>query len=296
MSVEATAPPLARQTAIAAAWMMGAILSFSTMAVGGRELYAELATYEIMAYRSVIGLVVIVALILWRERRLAVATASPRDQAIRNVIHFGAQNAWFFAVATIPLAQTVALEFTNPIWVALLAPLLLGERATHAGIVATALGFLGVLVVTRPGLTPLEWGHAAALSAAIGFAITNMFTRRLAAHDSALTVLFWMTASQAAMGFLCTLPFGGPTLFSWDLAPWMLLVGVMGLTAHWCLTSALFAAPASVVAPMEFMRLPIIAAIGAILYGEALETAVFIGAALIVAGNIHNLRAQREAR
>ncbi|MEM8597617.1 MAG: DMT family transporter, partial [Pseudomonadota bacterium] len=148
-----------------------------------------------------------------------------------------------------------------------------------------------------PGLSPLEIGHAAGLAAAIGFAFTNIFTKRLSRQDSALCILFWMTLSQAIMGVLCALP-GGITLFSWSLAPWVALTGICGLTAHFSLTRALFAAPATTVAPMEFMRLPVIATAGALLYDEPLEIAVFLGAALILVGNIIGIRARvpREKR
>ncbi|MEM9736860.1 MAG: DMT family transporter, partial [Pseudomonadota bacterium] len=190
----------------AALWMVGSVLSFSAMAVAGRELAAELDTFEIMAYRSAIGFPVIAVMAWWAGTRIR--PRDPAGHATRNVIHFAAQNCWFYGVATIPLAQLVALEFTNPIWVALLAPLMLAERLTRAGMVAAGLGFLGVLVVARPGLSPLEIGHGAAMAAAIGFALTNIYTRRLSGGDSTLCILFWMTLSQAVMGVLCALPGG----------------------------------------------------------------------------------------
>lgn len=287
-TAEADARPLA-----AALWMVGAIVSFSAMAIGGRELWAELDTFEIMAYRSAIGFPVIAAIMIATGSLGAIRTRHAKRHATRNVIHFAAQNAWFFGVATIPLAQLVAIEFTNPIWVALLAPVLLAEKLTRAGIVAAVLGFIGVLIVARPGLSPLELGHATALMAAVGFALTNIYTRMLSrGGDSTLCILFWMTLSQAVMGFLCALP-GGITLFSAALAPWVFFVGLCGLTAHYSLTQALAAAPASVVAPMEFMRLPVIATAAAMLYGEALEWPVFLGAAIIFAGNFINIRARR---
>lgn len=272
--------------------MTGAIASFAAMAVLGRELSAELDTFEIMAYRSVIGFPIILAIMAATGRMREVRTRAPRLQTTRNVIHFAAQNCWFYGVATIPLAQLVAIEFTNPIWVALLAPVLLAERMTKAGMLAAALGFLGILVVARPGVAPLELGHLMALFAAIGFALTNIYTRMLSRSDTTMCVLFWMTLSQTVMGFACAAP-GGITLPSADLAPMVGVIGVCGLTAHFCLTRALFAAPASVVAPMEFMRLPVIAVAAAFLYGEPLEVAVFAGAALIVLGNLVNLRAGR---
>ncbi|MEM9765266.1 MAG: DMT family transporter [Pseudomonadota bacterium] len=293
-SADAAARSEGRGTLIAALWMVGAIASFATMAVAGRELAAELDTFEIMAYRSALGLPVIVALLAMGEGLGRIRTNLWREHAVRNVIHFSAQNAWFYGIATIPLAQLVALEFTNPIWVVCLAPLLLGERMTRGAVLAALIGFVGILIVARPGLEPLGIGHAAGLFAAVGFALTNIFTKRLSREDSALCILFWMTLSQAVMGVLCALP-GGIAWPSDSLIPWVLLVGLCGLTAHFSLTRALFAAPASVVGPMEFMRLPVVAAAGALLYGEPLEVAVFIGAAVILAGNLIGIRARQKA-
>ena len=288
MSVVEADPPAADRPGLAAAWIVGAILSFAAMAVAGRELSAELDTFEIMAYRSTLGFPVVAVALLWREGWRGAATAQPGRHAVRNVIHFAGQNAWFYGVATIPLAQLVALEFTNPIWVALLAPLLLGEALTWRKVAAAALGFAGVLVIAQPGVAPLDWGHAAGLGAALGFALTNVFTKGLTRRDSLLCVLFWMTTSQMVMGIAFAAP-GGVTLISAERAPWVAFVGLCGLTAHFSLTRALTLAPASVVAPMEFARLPVIAVVGMLLYGEPLEIAVLAGAALILAGNTANL-------
>jgi len=288
------ARPARSDTGRATLWMLGAIVSFSAMAIAGRELSAELDTFEIMAYRSAIGVPVIAAVVMMTGGPAQLLTRHPGRHVVRNVIHFTAQNAWFFGIATIPLAQLVAIEFTNPIWIALFAPLILGERLTRAGKIAVGLGFLGVLIVARPGVSPLEFGHGAALVAAIGFALTNIVTRLISREDTLPCVLFWMTLSQAAMGFACAAP-GGITLFSWEMSPWVLFVGLCGLTAHFALTRALFLAPASVVAPMEFLRLPALATAGAILYGEPIELAVFLGAALIIAGNIVNIRDKERA-
>lgn len=279
----------------AAGWMIGAIASFTAMAVAGRELSAALDTFEIMFYRSAIGLPLVAAALFAMKGWRGAATARPLAHAGRNVIHFAAQNLWFYGVATIPLSQLVALEFTNPIWVALLAPLLLGERLTGAKLAAALLGFAGVLAIARPGGGALEWGHAAGLGAAIGFALTNMATRGLSRTDGMLCILFWMTLSQAAMGLICALPGG----LAWPppaLAPWVGAIGVLGLSAHLCLTRALALAPASVVAPMEFARLPVVAVVGLWLYGEPLTLALAAGAALILAANALNLSAGRKGR
>jgi drug/metabolite transporter (DMT)-like permease len=279
----------------AAAWMMGAVLSFSAMAVAGREIQVEMNTFELMLYRSLIGLAV-VALLIGRSARgfAQVLTAHAGLHVRRNLVHFTAQNLWFYAIALIPLAQLVALEFTNPLWVALLAPFLLGEALTRPRLIAALLGFTGVLVVAQPGAGPLGIGHAAALASAAGFALNTIFTKQIMRFDNVLCVLFWMTLSQAAMSLVLALPGGIP----WPSAatlPWIVVVGLAGLTAHYALTSALGQAPASIVAPMEFIRLPIIAAIGMALYAEPLRPAVFLGAALIIVGNLVNLRAGARA-
>jgi drug/metabolite transporter (DMT)-like permease len=279
----------------AAAWIAGAVVSFSAMAIAGRELAAELNTFEILAWRSALGLPVIVLALWWSEGARGFATAQPGLHVVRNLIHFTAQNLWFYGVAVIPLAQLVTLEFTNPIWVALLAPALLGEPLTRAKLMAACLGFAGVITIAQPGLAPIEWGHAAGLASAVGFALTNIATKRLSRGDGPLTVLFWMILSQMIMGFAVAVPMG----LSWvsaPMLPWVAVVAVTGLTAHFCLTRALFIAPASIVGPMEFARLPVIAVAGALVYGETLGWAVLAGAGLIMAGNAVNIRAGRKSR
>lgn len=279
----------------AAAWIGCAVVSFSAMMVGGRELAPVLSTFEILAWRSAMGLPVVLAALLWTQGTAGLATAQPGLHLGRNVIHFAAQNLWFYGVAVIPLAQLVTLEFTNPIWVALLAPALLGEALTRRKLLAAAIGFAGVLVIAQPGAGPLQWGHAAALGAAVGFALTNIATKRLSRRDGPLTVLFWMIFCQMAMGFAVALPAGLSPIppQAW---PWMLLVALTGLTAHLCLTRALYIAPASVVGPMEFARLPVVALVGMLFYGEAVGVSLLVGAALILAGNAVNLGWPRVAR
>lgn len=280
----------------AAAWMMVAVASFVAMAVAGREIQHEMNTFELMLYRSGIGLAVI-SFVIWRSAAgfAQVRTRRIDLHLIRNLFHYTGQNLWFFAVATIPLSQLVALEFTNPIWVALLAPFLLGERLTRPRLVGAVLGFVGVLVVAQPGRAPLEPGHAAALVAAVCFALNTIFTKRIMAHDGVLCVIFWMTLMQGAASLALSLP-GGIPAPSAMTAPWLLVVGLTGLSAHYALTSALGYAPATIVAPMEFIRLPLIALVGMWVYGEPLRAPVFAGAALIVLGNLINLRAETRMR
>ena len=274
---------------LAALWMLGAVASFSAMAVAGRITYSELSTFELMFYRSAIGLLII-CLILSRSTRgwSQIYSQHAGLHITRNIVHFTGQNLWFYAVAVIDFAQVVAFEFTNPVWVALIAPFMLGERWTKVRLFCVTLGFVGILIVARPGHSELGLGHLAAAGCALGFALNTIFTKKIMRFDSVLCVLFWMTLLQMVMGAALSLP-GGITVPSTALLGWVGLVGVCGLTAHYSLTSALGAAPATIVAPLEFLRLPVMASIGMLAYGEPLELVVFAGAALIVVANLVNL-------
>lgn len=272
--------------------MLGAVASFLAMAIAGREISTELNTFELMLYRSVIGFIIVLLIIMRSQRGFShVKTTQTKQHFLRNIVHFSGQNLWFYGIAAIPLSQLVALEFTNPIWVALLAPLLLGESLTRTKLIVAGLGFLGVVIVAQPGVQPLNWGHAAGLGAALGFALNTILTRKIMQRDTVLCVLFWMTLMQSVMALGLSLP-GGITLPSARIMPWLGIVAVAGLTAHYCLTTALSLAPATIVAPMEFIRLPIIAMLGMVIYGEPLQAAVFIGAGLIITANILNLRSK----
>ena len=276
-------------------WMWGAIASFSLMAVAGREAQAVLHSFELMAWRSGIGLIVVAGVVAWSARGFAqVRTRHPGLHLQRNLLHFMGQNAWFYGLTMIPLAQLFALEFTSPIWVALLASVFLGEALTRRRLLAVGLGFVGLLIVARPGLEPLNMGHAAALLAAFGFACNTIWTKRIMAHDSVLCVLFWMCGLQMLFGLAMSVPLG----MTWppaEIWPWVVLTALTGLSAHYSLTSALRLAPAGIVAPMEFLRLPMIAVVGALFYGEALVIWVLVGALVILAGNLINLTAPRPA-
>ncbi len=277
--------------------MMGAVVSFVAMAVAGRALLTGMNTFELMLYRSLVGFAIVSLVIALGDAGFSqVRTTHFGLHLKRNLFHYTGQNLWFFAVAIIPLSQLVALEFTNPIWVALLAPLLLGEALTRTRLLGALLGFAGVIVVAQPGQAPLEPGHFAALASAVCFALNTIFTRQIMRFDRVLCVLFWMTLLQGSASLLLSLPGGVPLPTSENIV-WILVVGVTGLSAHYSLTSALGHAPASIVAPMEFIRLPLIAVVGTLLYGEDLRVSVFVGAALIITGNLVNLRAEtRRAR
>lgn len=280
----------------AALWMSGAIASFSAMAVAGREVSAELDTFEIMTYRSVVGLLILWAVLTATRRWGEVSRQSLGLHALRNLAHFTGQNLWFYAVTAIPLAQVFALEFTSPIWVVMLSPLILGERLTRVRVLSVCVGFVGILIVARPSPDSLNAGIVTAAASAIFFALSVVFTRRLTRHTSVAGIMFWLTLMQAGLGLITSAWDGQMHLPSANTAPWLLLIGCAGLLAHFCLTSALAIAPATVVVPIDFVRLPTIAVIGMWVYGEALDLWVFVGAAVIFSANYLNIWVETRRR
>jgi len=281
----------ANPTLRAAIWMIGAILSFSSMAVAGRAVSFELDTFELLLYRSLIGVVIVVAVGGVAGTLPQINTRQLSTHMMRNISHFTAQNLWYFALTAIPLAQVFALEFTSPLWVIALSPLLLGERLTKVRVLAGIMGFIGVLIVARPSTDTLEWGLIAAALSAIGFACTVIFTKKLTRSTTLTNILFWLVVMQSVLGLISAGYDGDIQAPSAETWPWLILIGVAGLLAHFCITNALTIAPASTVMPFDFARLPLIAIVGAVFYNEPLDALVFLGAAVIFVANYLNIKA-----
>ncbi|MFN4058078.1 MAG: DMT family transporter [Roseinatronobacter sp.] len=284
--------PSPRDLLHATLWMGLALASFTAMAVAGRTIQVELTTFEMMSWRSLIGFALIAGYVGLRARGdwwAVVRPTSPRLHLTRGVVHFTGQNLWFYALMLIPLAQLVALEFTMPVWVALLAPLLLGEAFTRRKTLVAGLGLVGVLIIAQPGAQALGIGHLAAIGAALFFALNLIATRAIMRVDRVICVLFWMTGLQTLMSLPLALIWGGLDWPPAALWPWIGLVAVTGLSAHLALTSALGLAPATIIAPMEFLRVPLMALVGMWLYAEPLDLMVLAGGAVILAANWLNL-------
>jgi drug/metabolite transporter (DMT)-like permease len=283
--------PARRPILLAAAWMSGALASFMAMAIAGRELSRELDTFQTLFWRSLVSLVVI-CLVLSRSGWGQVRTQRFGRHLLRNLVHFGGQFGWFYALAVLPLATVIAIEFTTPIWTLFIAMLMLGERLTRSRSVAVALGIAGMLVILRPGVLPIGIATLAVLSSAVAYALTYVFTKSLIRTDSPLCVLFYMALIQLPLGLV-------PALANWTvpsvaLWPWVAVVGVTALTAHYSFARALAYADAMVVAPLDFLRLPLTALVGFAVYAEPLDWFVLGGAVLMLAGNLVNIRAERK--
>ena len=270
-------------------WMLGSIASFSIMAIAVRELEGTFDTFEVMTYRSAISMVLVVVGAAAQGRIGDIRANRIQRHFYRNVLHFTGQNLWFYAMMTVPLAQVFALEFTSPIWIILLSPLVFGEKLTAPRMMAAALGFAGILIVTRPDFGTLNAGTLAAIACGFFFAVTALMTKSLTRAETIVSILFWLTVMQLVFGLIIAGHDGDMTLPNAQTLPWLALIGVTGVTAHLCLTTALSLAPASFIIPIDFIRLPLIALVGTFAYGEAVDPVVIAGGAVIFAGNWINL-------
>ncbi len=274
-------------------WMSGALAFFCVMAVTVRMLSAKLSVIEILAIRGGAGLLIVATILAVRPRRISeLRTQRPALHGLRNVVHLGATYLWSLGVVLLPFATVFALEFTTPAWVALFAFFFLGERMTVSRFGAVVLGFLGVLVILRPGFEAFRPTTLIVLAAAVGFAVSIVFQKRLTRTDTTFGILAWMNAIQfvlSCVGVLLTT--GGFSLGKLTVSdlPYLLGLGLGGFAGHFCMTNAFRAGDAVVVVPLDFLRVPLIAGIGFLFFAEALDPFVFAGSGLILAGIIWNL-------
>jgi drug/metabolite transporter (DMT)-like permease len=273
-----------------ALWMLGAVFSFAAMAVAVRELQRHMGSFEIVFLRS-LGMLAITLAMLPRAGIGTLRTTRFQIHLWRNLIHFLGQVLWVYSIGALTLATVFAIEFTMPVWTAILAALFLGERLTPPRLVQLGLGLVGVLIILRPGAGSF---HPAALAMILGslcYASSFIFTKRLTSTDSALSVLFWMSVVQTPISLVAAIP-DWVTPVPAD-APWIAGIGAGAFTAHYCMTQAMRLVDAMVVVPIDFIRLPLIAGVGALAYGEAFDPLVIAGAAIIFAGTYYSLSRER---
>jgi drug/metabolite transporter (DMT)-like permease len=273
---------------MAALWMAGWLVLMLCVAIAGRETTRELNVFQIMEVRSVFGFFMLWPLIHFNGGFAAMQTARPLQHVARNLVHYVAQLGWFFALTLIPLGEVVSIEFTMPIWIAILAAIFLGERLTIWKIVAILLGLIGVLIIVRPTMTAINPGQLIALGAAVGFGISVTMMKSLTRTESSLAIIFWMIVVQAAAGFFPAIyVWQWPSAYVWG---WIVVVAFCGTFSHFCMARAMLYADATIVVPMDFLRVPLTATIGWLLYAERLDIYSVLGAVLILAGNFLNLK------
>ena len=272
----------------AALWMAGWLLAMLVLAIAGRETTRELAVFQIMEMRSVIGLILFWPLVLRSGGLAAMRTRRLGQHMLRNTVHYASQFGWLVALTMIPLAQLVAIEFTMPIWTAVLAVAVLGERMGLWKSAAVALGLVGVAIIVRPQAGAIAPGQMIALVAAVGFAISVISVKVLTRTESTVAIVFWMLVVQSVLGLL-----PAAQVWQWPSAqvwPWVIVISICGTFSHFCMARAMLYADATVVVPMDFLRVPLTALIGWWLYAEGIDAYTLLGAGLILCGNLLNLK------
>ncbi|MER8422565.1 DMT family transporter [Mesorhizobium sp. M0923] len=272
----------------AAFWMALSIASFLAMSVAGRATTAELNVFQVLELRSVIGFFILLPLVMMSGGFAAMRTGRPLAHIARNVVHYTGQAAWLYALTLIPLAVLISIEFTTPIWTALLAVVFLGERLSRPRLAAIVLGLIGVVIIVRPGVGAVNPGQVIVLGAAVCFGVSVVLVKSLTRTDSVVRIIFWMLIIQSVLGLV-------PALYEWrnpplELWPWILLIAFTGMSSHFCMARALVYADATVISPMDFLRVPLSAVIGWLLYHEQIDAFTAGGALLILLGNLLNLQ------
>src|SRR5712675_1953281 len=272
----------------AALWMSGWLTLMLVMTIAGRETTRELSVFQLLEVRSVLGFFLLYPLIHLNGGVAILKTARLPQHIARNLIHYGAGLGWFFALTLIPIGQVVAIEFTMPIWTAILAASFLGERMTIWKIAAIVLGIVGVVVIVRPATSEVNPGQLIALAAAVGFGISVAMVKSLTRTEQTLAIMFWMLVIQSAAGLL-------PALYVWTWPPtylwgWVAVIAFCGTFSHYCMARAMLHADATVVIPMDFLRVPLTATAGWLIYSERLDLFTVLGSVLILTGNLLNLR------
>jgi drug/metabolite transporter (DMT)-like permease len=277
--------------------MTGTLLSFSIMAVSIRLLAGKLTVFEILTVRSFGALAILFTLLAINPGlRPAARTKRIPMHFFRSTVHFAGQYCWATALTLLPFATVFALEFTLPVWVLILAVAVLGEKLTSGRIVVIVLGFIGCLVILRPGIIAFQPASLLVLLCSFFYAVFNVATKQMTSTETTFGIVFWMNLLQFPLALAGSDPLFVLRLEPWQFAP-MAGVGIAGLAAHYCMARAFRYGDASLVIPLDFLRVPLIALVGYLFFGESVDALVFVGAAIILSGILWNLRQEtRDAR
>ncbi len=274
----------------AALLMLASTMAFGLMAVTIRLATAHVPTQEVAFFRNAFGLLALLPMLM-RPGRSPLRTQQLPRYFLRSAIGLGSMLCGFWAVGHLPLSQAVSLSYSTPLFVTIAAVLWLGETVRIRRWAAVIVGFIGVLVIVRPGHHGFEPGTLIAVLAAVLSALVAIQIKQLTRVDGADTVVFytyvfWVPLSLVPALFVWTWPTG----IAWL---WLVATGIFGTAGQLLWTRALRLGEVSALTPISFMQLPLVAACGWLLFGETLDRWTVIGAAIILAANAYI--AHREA-
>ncbi|BBK33793.1 drug/metabolite transporter (DMT)-like permease [Stella humosa] len=275
-----------------AIWMLIAAILFSCLNTLIRWLTAErgLPPFQAAFFRIFFGLLFMVPLMI-RGGRAGLGRHNPLYLR-RAVVGVLGMLASFYSIAHLPLATSTALSFTAPMFTTVLAVFFLGEVVRMRRWSAIIVGFLGAVVILRPGWTPLDAGMIAALLSAASSALNTIVIKQLSRTEPANAIVTWMALYYTPFLLI-------PALFvwewpAWDMWPWIIAMGAMGSLGHMALTRSFTVADATVVMNFDYLRLPFSALLGLIFFAEWPDEYTFLGAAIIGLSGLYI--AHREAK
>ena len=272
-------------------WMLVSCALLAGVAVLGRYVSLEgVPTFQIVFLRIVFAILAFTPLIIWRGSEIF-RTRHIRLYASRVVVGLTGMTLWFAALAHITVGEVTAIGFLAPIIGTVGAALFLGEIVRWRRWTATLVGFVGALIILRPGVQSLELGPMLALGAAIGMAISGLLIKNLTGKDDPDKVVLIALCLQAPVALI-------PAALVWQAFEpelWWIFaaMGVTGMLGHITLTRAFRAADASLVMSLEFARLPFAVLFGFLLFGELIDLWTWVGAGVIFAAALYTARRQR---
>ncbi len=273
-----------------ALWMSAASFFFALVYVVIRRLTETVPIQELVLFRALLGMA-FMAPWLMRSGPGALRTARPGMYIWRTLVSYSGMLCWFYALANMPLADATSLMFTLPLFTVLLAATFLGERVGIDRWTATVIGFAGALIIIRPGFVEVGVAAGAALYTALSYAGGSAMTKSLVRTERPNAVVFY---TFALLGVVSV----GPAIAVWDTpawedVSWIVLFGVLSVVATQCITRSFAAAPASVVVPFQFLKLPFVAVIALLWFAEQPDPWTWLGALVIFASSYAIVR--REA-
>ena len=274
-------------------FMLIAVAVWSTMMLLVKALSAEYTSFQILFIRTLVGLAVL-APMMRRSGFALLKTGRLPLHLTRGIFAYIGMLGLFIGIGEIPIAEVVSLSFTQPVFICLLAALMLGERFNAFRVAAIVGGFIGVLIILRPGFTEIGFGAAVVLGGALSYACSNVAIKKLMTTDSVTATTIWVNI------IMCPLA-GIPAAFFWvpptlpDLAL-LAGVGITGTAGIWFISRAYATADMSAVVPFDFLRLPILATAGWLWFSETPDIWTFAGAIVIFASTYALARSEARKR
>jgi drug/metabolite transporter (DMT)-like permease len=270
-------------------WMAVAALFFAVSAGLVRHISVTIDAFEQTFWRQFLGLLIILPFV-WRNGLVGLRSRQIKTNLMRNLAGYAGISLYFYSVTLIPLAESLALQFTLPLFTIVFAMLILAEKVGVHRWTATIIGFLGALVILRPGMIAIQPGALMALASAACLAMSDTLVRRLSRTDTTLSIVFYSYLLQVPVALAVALPnWVTPMAADW---PWLIALGACSFIAQWGLSRAFVLAEASLVSPILFLRLPIVAIIGYVFFAQVPDVWTWVGAVVICASAYY--AAQRE--